>query len=200
MSDESTDTGSELGDDFEIDFENERASEIEDRTSEMLRLRPLARTETEAAADDDVVHDAEEALEHDVEALLAERDSFKDIALRLQADFENYRKRVSAQHADDVDRATGRLAEALLPVLDACEAAFVQHPAEVEPLFNLLLGELRKHGLEAMNLDGQPFDPAVAEAVLHEPGDGEPVVSEVLRSGYTWKGKVLRAAMVKVRG
>jgi molecular chaperone GrpE (heat shock protein) len=40
----------------------------------------------------------------------------------------------------------------------------------------------------------------MAEAVLHEPGDGEPVVSEVLRSGYTWQGRVLRAAMVKVRG
>ena len=136
----------------------------------------------------------------DAAALLAERDQFKDMAIRLQADFENFRKRVAAQLVDDVDRATGRLVEELLPVLDACEAAFVQHPAEVEPLFNLLLGQLKKLGLESMNLDGQPFDPNLAEAVLHEPGDGEPVVSEVLRSGYTWKGRVLRPAMVKVRG
>ncbi len=143
---------------------------------------------------------AEEAVELDIEALRAERDQFKDIAVRLQADFDNYRKRVATQQADEVQRATGRIAEALLPVLDACEAAYVQHPAEVEPLFNLLLGELRKLGLEAMNLHDQPFDPNLAEAVLHEPGDGgEPVVSEVLRSGYTWKGRVLRAAMVKVR-
>lgn len=147
------------------------------------------------------VDELAEAVEVDVHALLEERDSYKDIALRLQADFENYRKRVTAQHSDDVARATGKLAESLLPVLDACEAAFVQHPAEVEPLFNLLLGELRKQGLEALNLHEQPFDPAVADAVLHEPGDGgEPVVSEVLRTGYTWKGKVLRPAMVKVRG
>ena len=104
------------------------------------------------------------------------------------------------QQADEVQRATGKMAEALLPVLDACEAAFVQHPAEIEPIFNLLLGELRKLGLEGMNLQDQPFDPNLAEAVLHEPGDGgEPVVSEVLRSGYTWKGRVLRAAMVKVK-
>ena len=47
----------------------------------------------------------------------------------------------------------------------------------------------------------QPFDPNLAEAVLHEPGEGaEPVVSEVFRSGYTWNGRVLRPAMVKVRG
>jgi len=149
----------------------------------------------------DELESAAEAVEIDVNALLEERDSYKDVALRLQADFENYRKRVTAQHTDDVARATGKLAEALLPVLDACEAAFVQHPAEVEPLFNLLLGELRKQGLEALNLHEQPFDPAVADAVLHEPGDSaEPVVSEVLRTGYTWKGKVLRPAMVKVRG
>lgn len=129
---------------------------------------PAADTAGREAAEDE----AAALVEHDVEALLAERDTFKDAALRLQADFENYRKRVTAQHGDDIDRATGRLAESLLPVLDACEAAFVQHPAEIEPLFNLLLGELRKQGLEAMHLDGQPFDPTLAEAVLHEPGDG----------------------------
>ncbi len=144
---------------------------------------------------------AADAVAQDLGVLLAERDSFRDIALRTQADFENYRKRVNAQRTDEIDRATGRIAEALLPVLDAVEAAFVQHPAEIEPVFSLLLGELRKHGLESMNLHGLPFDPNLADAVLHEPGDtAEPMVSEVLRSGYTWKGKVLRPAMVKVAG
>ena len=172
-----------------------------DRTSEMTRLRPISDLDDqseEAAAD---TAEAEAAVELDVEAVLAERDNFKDIALRLQADFDNYRKRVAAQSALDVQNATGKIADALLPVLDACEAAFVQHPAEVEPLFNLLLGTLRKVGLEGMNLLEQPFDPNLADAVMHEPGDGgEPVVSEVLRSGYMWQGKVLRPAMVKVRG
>jgi len=168
-----------------------------DLTSEMTRLRRVLDAEEAEAATDA----AELAIEHDVDALLEERDSFKDIALRLQADFDNYRKRVATQQDHEVAGATGKMAEALLPVLDACEAAFVQHPSEVEPLFNLLLGQLKKMGLETMHLDGQPFDPNLAEAVLHEEGDGhEPVVTEVLRSGYTWKGKVLRAAMVKVKG
>lgn len=154
-----------------------------------------------AAVDAEAVSDAMEAIEHDVEAVLLERDQFKDIALRLQADFDNYRKRMATQQADEISRATGKMAEAMLPVLDACEAAFLQHPAEIEPIFNLLLGEMRKLGLESMNLQDQPFDPNLAEAVMHEAGDGgEPVVVEVLRSGYTWKGRVLRAAMVKVRG
>jgi molecular chaperone GrpE len=148
--------------------------------------------------------DGVESASDDIVETTHDEPSELDLAQRVQADFENYRKRVSAQTADDVDRATGRIAEALLPVLDACEAAFVAHPAEIEPLFNLLLGELKKQGLEAMNLHGQPFDPALAEAVLQEPadgdGDGITVVVDVLRSGYTWKGRVLRAALVKVKG
>ena len=71
-------------------------------------------------------------------------------------------------------------------------------------MWSSLLGVLQKQGLEVLNLEGQPFDPATAEAVMHEPSaDGAsdgPVVVEVLRSGYQWKGRVLRAAMVKVRG
>ncbi|MCX6530671.1 MAG: hypothetical protein NTZ76_11320, partial [Actinobacteria bacterium] len=55
--------------------------------------------------------DIAEIIEHDIDALVAERDSFKDIALRLQADFENYRKRVVAQQADEIDRSTGKLVE-----------------------------------------------------------------------------------------
>jgi molecular chaperone GrpE len=136
----------------------------------------------------------------ELEVVTAERDEWMDRAQRIAADYENYRRRLATQRNDDIDRATGRLAEALLPVLDACEAAFLQHPAEIEPLFNLMLSELKKQGLESMNLHEQPFDPHLADAVLHEPGEGEPVVSEVLRSGYTWNGKVLRPAMVKVRG
>jgi molecular chaperone GrpE len=158
-------------------------------------------TETE---DGVAVNEAAATIEHDVEALLIERDSFREMAQRLQAEFENYRKRVASQTADDINRATGRIAESLLPVLDACEAAFVAHPAEVEPLFNLLLTELKKQGLEALDLNGQTFNPAQADAVIHEEGEGDgngnTVVTDVLRTGYTWKGRVLRPAMVKVRG
>ena len=194
MTDDALSNDSRPNDSFDpADLHPEDIELDPDLTSEMIDLRPLL-------DDDEAAAVAEAVVEHDVEALLVERDSFKDIALRLQADFDNYRKRVAAQQAHDVQHATGKMAEALLAVLDACEAAFVQHPAEIEPLFNLLLGELKKMGLATMNLDGQPFDPNLAEAVLHEPGEGEPVVSEVLRSGYTWKGKVLRPAMVKVRG
>jgi molecular chaperone GrpE len=140
-------------------------------------------------------------VEYDIETLLAERNEFKDIALRLQADFENYKKRVSHAQSDEIARATGRLAESLLPVLDACEAAFAHGAEGVEPIWSSLIGALKTQGLVAMDLLDQPFNPELAEAVMTEPGDGaEPIVSEVLRTGYEWKGRVLRAAMVKVKG
>ena len=158
-------------------------------------------TDFEHESEVDPFIEAEQLLEHDVEQLLEQRDEFRDIAMRVQADFENYRKRVAVQQADEIDRATGKLAESMLAVLDACEAAFAHHVEGVEPIWSALLGALQKSGLEALDLANQPFDPAFAEAVLHEAGDGgEPVVAEVLRTGYRWKGKVLRPAMVKVRG
>ena len=206
--------------DPEFDPSTERADEVEDYTGEVPRvpIRSGAGTSPDGStgfgdgdvadvdpADSDVA-DGETARADgsnsdvflDVDALLAERDQLKDVAMRLQADFENYRKRTAAQHAADVDRATGRLAEALLPVLDAAEAAYVQHPDEVGPLLSVLLSELRKHGLETLELNGQPFDPEVADAVAHQPVEGGPaVVAEVLRSGYRWRGKTLRPAMVR---
>jgi len=145
--------------------------------------------------------EAEEQVEHDIDVLLSERNQFKDIALRLQADFENYRKRADRQVADEVDRATGRLVDELLPVLDACEAAFAHGVEGVEPIWSALLGALQRQGLEVMDPMAMPFDPTEHEAVMHEPGDaGHPEVVEVFRTGYRWKGKVLRAAMVKVKG
>ena len=160
------------------------------------------RTPDERVADDAArTAAAESAVEVDLEALLAEREQFRDIALRLQADFENYKKRAERQRLDEVDRAVGRMVEDLLPTLDACELAYAHGVQGIEGMWSGLLGSLRKHGLEPMDSAGKPFDPALHEAVVHEAGDGdEPMVAEVLRTGYTWKGRVLRAAMVKVRG
>jgi len=138
-----------------------------------------------------------------LDAVSKERDEFKDLALRLQADFENFRKRVTTQMVDDVDRATGKLVESILPVLDACEAAAAHGVQGIESVWSALLGSLQRQGLEALDLADKPFDPATAEAVVHEPGDEgqtSPVVVEVLRTGYRWKGRVVRAAMVRVKG
>jgi molecular chaperone GrpE len=173
---------------------------------------PEAPETSPAAATDDALDDADgsievtddlqaaaDALEVDLELLLAEREQYLDAYRRAQADFENYRKQAQKRQDDAVVRALGSFVEKLLPVLDACDAALAHGASEVEPVLAALYGALGKEGLERIDPKGAPFDPAEAEAVLHEPGEGgDQVVSEVLRAGYRWRGRVLRPAMVKV--
>ena len=161
----------------------------------------VVESEASDSTQETLVEDAASNTEVSIDDVLKERDEFKDIALRVQADFENYRKRAASQMGDELDRALGKLVEQLLPVLDACEAAVAHGVEGVEQVWSSLIGALQKQGLEALDLAGKTFDPALADAVMHEEGDGsEPVVLEVLRTGYRWKGRVLRAAMVKVKG
>ncbi len=161
---------------------------------------------------DGMLDEAEAAavLEADIEELeriQAERDQYLDALRRMQADFENYRKRVLREQTNVVERANAGLVEQLLPVLDSFELALANlDDAEegvrkgVELVFAELLGVLEKSGLRRIETDGQPFDPNVHDAVMSVDGDGldEPVVVETMRTGYGLKGKVLRPAMVKV--
>ena len=130
---------------------------------------------------------------------LSERDQFKDIALRLQADFENYRRRMSAQPAEEIDRATGRLVEGLLPVLDACEAGV---RARRRPGRAGLVGADRR-AAEAGPRSARPAGQAVrsrrARGGGARAGCGRRSTGRLLSrrcDGYRWKGRVLRPAMV----
>ncbi|NBS30231.1 MAG: nucleotide exchange factor GrpE [Actinobacteria bacterium] len=196
-------------DDDVLDPQDERGSEVEDFTSETTRPSTAQASATSdfGAGDaidleglDDLTEGDDSSSNEAADEAAAEIERFRELAMRTQADFENYRKRVANQIIDEVDRATSRVAEALLPVLDATEAAYLRHPDEVGPLLNVLLVELKKAGLETMDIADKPFDPETAEAVAHEAGDGgDIVVAEVLRSGYSWKGRTLRPAMVRTK-
>jgi molecular chaperone GrpE len=153
-----------------------------------------------AAPTEAEVDAAAEAVEVDLELLLSERAQYLDAYRRAQADFENYKKQVQRRQDDAVVRSLGGFVEGLLPVLDACDAAAAHGAGEqVEPIVAALYGALEKEGLERIDPAGGAFDPAEAEAVLHVPGDGgAQVVAETLRTGYRWRGRILRPAMVKV--
>jgi molecular chaperone GrpE len=141
-----------------------------------------------------------EDLVGDLERVTAERDDFLALAQRTQAEFENFRKRMMKQQADEVTRETGRLVETLLPVLDAFDYGIAHGDESVGPMRDQLLGVLEREGLERLDPTGEPFDPNEHDAVAHEPGDGgEHVVAETLRAGYRWRGQLLRPVMVKVR-
>lgn len=142
-----------------------------------------------------------ESLVSTLEGVTAERDSYLDTLRRLQAEFENYRKAVAKRESDARERANEGLVAELLPVLDACDGAVANGAEDVALIRSTLLDALSKQGLGRLAEAGELFDPELHEAVMHEEGDGSgPVVAEVLRVGYQWRGRTLRAAMVKVRG
>ncbi|MBJ82502.1 MAG: nucleotide exchange factor GrpE [Acidimicrobiaceae bacterium] len=141
-----------------------------------------------------------EALVESLENVTTERDDYRDSLQRLQAEFENFRRRSSGGIDQRIASGISRLAESLLPVLDACDAAEAQGLEEVAPIKTSLEAVLQKAGLRRIEAVGAPFDPNQHEAVLHETGDGsEQLVVEELRPGFWWGERVLRAAMVKVR-
>jgi len=135
-----------------------------------------------------------------------ERDEYLEALLRLQAEFDNYRKRMQRQQHETFEKAAASLAKKLLPVLDTADLALAHGAGEdVKQVAGALFDILSKEGLERVDPEGQPFDPEHHDAVAHEPAEGDgapqvPEVSEVMRAGYRWKGQVLRPAMVKVRG
>ena len=154
-----------------------------------------------AEAADDELAEAELALQVDVELLLKERGEYLQLSQQLQADFENYKKRMLKQQTEHVERAAGVLVEKLLPVLDNFDLALAHGESGVEPVYRSLMSVLEAEGLERLDPVGKPFDPNEHDAVVHEPGEGDKTeVFEELRAGYRWKGRLLRPAMVKVRG
>ena len=127
---------------------------------------------------------------------------------RLQAEFDNYRKRVLREQTSAVELASEPVMRRLLEVLDEFELALI-HAAEkpdydrflhgVELVFAKLADALKAEGLEKIEAHGEPFDPELHEALLQSgDGDGEPVVADVLRNGYTLRGRVIRPAGVRV--
>jgi molecular chaperone GrpE len=180
---------------------------------------------TEPAADDSVAFKstdavtgvaADDTVEHDIDVLLSaarhERDEYREMAQRVQADFENYKKRMLRQQTDHLERAAEDLVTKVLPVLDAFDLARAHLgdgddvSAEGKALVagsTLLADTLAREGLERIDDAGEGFDPTTHEAVEHASGDGAPdgpIVDAVLRAGYRWKGRVIRPAMVRVRG
>ena len=145
------------------------------------------------------VKEAEVALESDIQRIAAERDEYRELAQRIQADFENYKKRILKQQTEHLERAAATLVDKLLPVLDTFDLARA-HGEGLDQVHAALVEVLSKEGLERIDPVGEAFDPNEHDAVAHEEGDGEATVSDVMRAGYRWKGRVLRPAMVKVKG
>jgi molecular chaperone GrpE len=159
-------------------------------------------TEAKAVEADAAKADAEMAK------LTADLEELRQAMLRSQADFANYRKRIEKERFEDSKRATARVIEGLIPVIDGFEHALAAHrEAEYENyrkgfelIYKQLLDNVTKLGAERIDPAGKPFDPHLHQAVDREETsqhkDG--TVLQVFQPGYVFHGRVLRPAMVRV--
>ena len=187
--------------------EETEESEDEDETDEQV-VTERADEEPEVAEPEEPAAEAAKLVAA-VTAARAEAESYLDDLRRLQAEFDNYRKRMLREQTARIASASQALVARLLPVLDNFELA-VSHAEQsrdfdrmlkgVEMVFGELREVLQAEGLVKIEAEGKPFDPERHEAVVAvEQEDTEPgTVVDVVRTGYELRGKVLRPAMVKV--
>ena len=147
-------------------------------------------------------------VDADVAKLATDLEDLRQTLRRRQADFDNYKKRIEKERAEDSKRTTARLIEALIPVIDGFEQALAAHrEAEYENyrrgfelIYKQLLDNISKLGVERIDPTGKPFDPHLHQAMdrtettEHEDG----TVLQVFQPGYVFHGRVLRPAMVRV--
>jgi molecular chaperone GrpE len=168
-----------------------------------------ATDEDEILEEVEATDDEEALIAADLARARAEAESYLDDLRRLQADFDNYRKRTLREQTARAASASQALVARLLPVLDNFELAvsaaeqsrdFDRMLKGVEMVFGELREVLESEGLVRIEAEGKPFDPERHEAVIAvEEEDTEPgMVVDIVRAGYELRGKVLRPAMVKV--
>lgn len=150
----------------------------------------------------------EKIVSDELEKLAAEKADLKNTLIRLQADFDNYRKRVDRERHAERHRGAELLAESLLPVLDGFDRAIFAHRDSAHEEFRKgfelirkqLLDVLSKQGLKKIETEGKSFDPnfhhAIERVETHDQPDD--TILEELQAGYVFHGKVLRPAMVRV--
>lgn len=162
-------------------------------------------------AEETVNETAAEAVEMDpvqqeLEAARAQADEYLNMAQRVQADFDNYRRRNASVRADAYEDGARDAIKLVLPVIDNLERA-VEAPSQDEQLLagvqltlKMMLDVLEKQGVTVIDRKGEPFDPNLENAVMRAPKEmGEPgTVSQVFQKGYRKGDHVLRFAMVQV--
>lgn len=167
---------------------------------------PAASQPVDSAATGPAAHATEPATEPDFQAEAAR---FKDLAMRTQADLDNYRKRAVREKEEAIRYANSSLLEKLLPVLDNFELGLEAAKSAADPssivqgmamVQKQLQDFLRDHGIEAVPAEGEIFDPARHEAVAQEHSAEVPEghVVRQMRKGYKLKDRLLRASTVTV--
>lgn len=160
----------------------------------------------ETVETEEVQETVEEIQEDELEKAQKQAEEYLNLAQRVQADFDNFRKRNKATRAEAYEEGARDFIKNLLPVVDNLERALTQ-PTEdesfktgVQMIYRQLMDTLEKRGVEVIDRQGEKFDPNLENAVMQGTADeGEPgTVCTVLQKGYKMGDFVLRHAMVKV--
>ena len=198
--------------DHDADLEREDISDGGDSPRPRVRVtdkRHSAKPSAAPPAPADESVDAPVEAADEVTLARQEAAEYRDHLLRLQAEFDNFRKRTMREQTGALERAAEPLMRRLLEVLDEFDLALMaadrtpdleQFLRGVELVYAKLKDILEAEGLERIAAEGTPFDPELHEALMHSEGegDGELVVDDVFRQGYTLKGRVIRPAGVRV--
>ncbi|MGQ9918204.1 MAG: nucleotide exchange factor GrpE [Bryobacteraceae bacterium] len=147
-----------------------------------------------------------ESLAAERDRLAQEKSELQDRYLRLAAEFDNYRKRSERERLEAIEFAAAAALKALLPVVDDLERALkvqttdADYARGVELIHQRLSETLRKLGVEPVEAEGKPFDPKLHHAIerVEDPGVEQDTVLVELQRGYTYKGRLLREALVRV--
>jgi molecular chaperone GrpE len=173
-------------------------------------MKKIPVTEPETEKRDSGAPSAENVQpEDDSDGLQADLDRFRDLALRSQADFENYKKRAAREKEEAIKYANSSLLEKLIAIVDNFELGLEAARAEGEksPIFSgmsmvlkQLMDFLADSGLQPIDATGKKFDPNLHEAIAHEPSDefAEGTVTRQTRRGYRMKDRLLRPSSVVV--
>jgi molecular chaperone GrpE len=170
-----------------------------------VRAMPSPTSSTRATVPEQT--EAEDAMA----GLQSDLDRFRDLALRSQADFENYKKRSAREKVEAIKYANTSLLERLVSIIDNFELglAAAKEQGEQSPIYSgMILVQkqlndlLAENGLQTIEAEGKKFDPNVHEAIAHEPSDQVPegIVLRQARRGYRFKDRLLRPAKVVVSG
>ena len=163
-------------------------------------------TEETPAENAEAATEEQSAAEKELAEAVRKRDEFLDMAQRIQAEFDNFRKRNASARAEAFEDGTREMIKLILPVVDNLERA-LEASSEDEKLkegvsmtLKQLLGVLEKRGVTVISRQGEKFDPRLENAVMQaDRSAGEPgTVSQVLQKGYRMGDYVLRHAMVQV--
>jgi molecular chaperone GrpE len=188
-------------------FFQKRGSKVPDKDSPFNTQGSAPNTAEDPLEDAKLAADSA-AADAEVAKLVSDLNELRQTLMRRQADFDNYRKRIEKERAEDAKRHTARVIESLIPIIDGFEHALAAHrEAEYENyrkgfelIYKQLVDNVTRLGVERIDPLGKQFDPHLHQAMDRtetiQQEDG--TILQVFQPGYVFYGRVLRPAMVRV--